>query len=101
MMSSHRLTSTNDFGDGVSRRTFVKGLAVGGAVAGLGQWRTSAWAQETAPMRWTTLSGSEFDLRIGETPMNFTGSPKLAITVNGSVPAPLLRWKRATRSPCE
>jgi CopA family copper-resistance protein len=25
--------------------------------------------------------------------MNFTGSPRVAFTVNGSVPAPLLRWK--------
>ena len=28
-----------------------------------------------APVAWTTFSGTEFDLRIGETPMNFTGSP--------------------------
>jgi FtsP/CotA-like multicopper oxidase with cupredoxin domain/YHS domain-containing protein len=48
---------------------------------------------EAAPLRSTTLSGTDFDLRIGETPMNFTGSPKVAITVNGSVPAPLLRWR--------
>ena len=41
---------------------------------------------------------TEFDSRIGETPMNFTGSPKSRL-VNGSVPAPTLRWKRATRSP--
>jgi CopA family copper-resistance protein len=32
-------------------------------------------------------------LRIGETPMNFTGHPRVAFTVNGSVPAPTLRWK--------
>ena len=93
MMSSHRFTSTNGSEEGVSRRTFVKGLAAGGAVAGLGLWRTTAWAQETAPVPRTTLSGTEFDLRIGETPMNFTGRPRVAVTVNGSVPAPLLRWK--------
>ena len=28
------------------------------------------------PVAWTTLSGTEFDLRIGETPMNFTGQPE-------------------------
>jgi len=93
MMSSHRFTSTNGFDNGVSRRTFVKGLAVGSAVAGLGLWRTRAFAQGTAPVVWTTLSGTEFDLRIGETPMNVTGNPRVAVTVNGSVPAPLLRWK--------
>ncbi|HEU4689397.1 MAG TPA: copper resistance system multicopper oxidase, partial [Vicinamibacterales bacterium] len=37
--------------------------------------------------------GTDFDLRIGETPMNFTGNPRTAFTVNGSVPAPTLRWK--------
>ena len=25
--------------------------------------------------------------------MNVTGSPRLAVTVNGSLPAPILRWK--------
>ena len=92
-MNSHRFASKESFEGGVSRRTFVKGLAVGGAVAGLGLWRTTALAQGIAPVAWTTLSGTEFDLRIGETPMNFTGSPRVAITVNGSVPAPTLRWK--------
>jgi CopA family copper-resistance protein len=77
----------------MSRRTFVKGLAISGAAARLGLWGNSALAQGTQPARWTTLSGTEFDLRIGETPMNFTGSPKVAITVNGSVPAPTLRWR--------
>jgi CopA family copper-resistance protein len=77
----------------VSRRTFVKGLAIGGAAAGLGLWRTPALAQGNPPAGWATLSGTEFDLRIGETPMNFTGNPKVAFTVNGSVPAPTLRWK--------
>ena len=77
----------------VSRRTFVKGLAVGGAVAGLGLWRTPALAQDNPPSAWTTLSGSDFDLRIGETPMNFTGNARMAFTVNGSVPAPTLRWR--------
>ena len=74
-----------------SRRTFVKGLAMG--AAGLGLWRDSAWAQGNPPSDWRTLRGSDFDLRIGETPMNFTGAPKIAFTVNGSVPAPTLRWK--------
>jgi CopA family copper-resistance protein len=76
-----------------SRRTFVKGLAVGGAAASLGLWRTPLLAQSDGRKAWTTIQGSDFDLRIGETPMNFTGSPKVAFTVNGSVPAPTLRWK--------
>jgi CopA family copper-resistance protein len=38
------------------------------------------------------LSGTEFDLRVGEQPVNFTGVTRLAHTVNGSLPAPILRW---------
>jgi CopA family copper-resistance protein len=78
---------------GVSRRTFVKGLATGGAIAGLGVWPTPTSAQTHGRTEWTTLTGTEFDLRIGETSMNFTGNPRVAYTVNGSVPAPTLRWK--------
>ncbi len=92
-MSSQRFLSPAFFDGQVSRRTFVKGLAVGGAAAGLGLWRTPALAQGNPPAAWTALSGTEFDLRIGETPMNITGNPRVAFTVNGSVPAPTLRWK--------
>ena len=77
----------------LSRRTFVKGLAVGGAVTGLGLWRAPAFAQGNAPAPWRDVAGTDFDLRIGETPMNFTGNPRSAITVNGSIPAPTLHWK--------
>ena len=76
-----------------SRRRFVKGLAVGGAVAGLGLWRPSAWASPDVGRQPTELSGTEFDLTIGETLMDFTGSPRVAVTVNGTVPAPSLRWR--------
>jgi CopA family copper-resistance protein len=77
----------------ISRRTFVKGLAAGGATIAAGGFRPPIFAQGNPPAAWRTLSGREFDLRIGETPMNFTGAPRTAFTVNGSVPAPLLRWK--------
>ena len=75
-----------------SRRTFVKGLAAGGVVAGLGLWRDSAVAQG-ARQSTGVLSGTEFDLSLGETLVNFTGSPRIAHTVNGSLPAPILRWR--------
>ena len=76
-----------------SRRAFVKGLVIGGGAAALGWSRTSLDAQGNPPSPWKTLAGSDFDLRIGETPMNVTGAPRIAFTVNGSVPAPTLRWK--------
>ncbi len=76
-----------------SRRTFVKGLATGGAIVGLCLWRPSAWASADQGRQPASLTGTEFDLTIGETLMNFTGSPRIGLTVNGSVPAPTLRWR--------
>lgn len=76
-----------------SRRTFVKGLAMGGAVAAFGTWGSSAWAQANARRESSSLNGTEFDLRIGETMVDFTGSPKRAFTINDSVPAPTLHWR--------
>ncbi|MCA1586097.1 MAG: copper resistance system multicopper oxidase [Acidobacteria bacterium] len=91
-MRSHKQPSRFREASPASRRTFVKGLAVGGALAGLGLWKPSAWAQ-TGSRPQDTLSGTEFDLTIGETAMNFTGAARTAHTVNGSLPAPLLRWR--------
>jgi len=78
-----------------SRRRFVQGIAAGGAVASLGLWPKPSWALQSIGNT-NVLSGTEFDLTIGETPMNFTGRTRTAITVNGSVPAPLLRWREGT-----
>ncbi|EZP30340.1 copper resistance system multicopper oxidase [Pseudomonas sp. RIT288] len=75
-----------------SRRTFVKGLAASGLLGGLGLWRAPVWAL-TPPGQINELSGSEFELFIGETPVNLTGSPRTALTINGSLPGPLLRWR--------
>lgn len=81
----------------LSRRTFVKGLVAGGAVATAGVWRPTVWASTDVGRQPPVLSGTEFDLTIGETLMNFTGSPRLALTVNGSVPSPTLRWREGDR----
>lgn len=77
-----------------SRRTFVKGLAVGGALASSGLWPVPSWAQAPSRARAGVLSGTEFDLRIGATRVNITGAARTAITVNGSLPAPTLRWRQ-------
>src|SRR5262245_59866844 len=92
-MRSQAVSSREPVAGPCSRRTFVKGLAAGGVLAGLGMWRMPARAQENRNAEWATLPGTDFDLRIGETPVNFTGSPQVGFTVNGSVPAPTLRWK--------
>ena len=93
-MRSFRFSFEHAVDRRIGRRTFVKGLAVAGAGASLGAWGTAAAAQgRVTPSPWKEIPGSDFDLRIGETPMNFTGHPRMAFTVNGSVPAPTLRWK--------
>ncbi|KQZ79537.1 copper resistance protein CopA [Rhodanobacter sp. Root561] len=80
----------------LSRRRFVQGVAIGGAVAGLGLLRPSnAWAL-TSPGQPTVLSGTDFALDIAETPVNYTGATRLATTVNGGIPGPILRWKEGT-----
>ncbi|MBV2131613.1 copper resistance system multicopper oxidase [Pseudomonas sp. MAP12] len=75
-----------------SRRTFIKGLAAGGMLAGLGLWRQPVWAL-ASPGQPTVLAGSQFDLSIDELAVNFTGKARTAIAINGSLPAPLLRWR--------
>jgi FtsP/CotA-like multicopper oxidase with cupredoxin domain len=78
------------------RRRFLQGLAAGGVLLGLSPWSRPAWAREavgTASGTAKVLSGTEFDLTIAETAVNFTGAPRLATTINGSIPAPTLRWR--------
>jgi len=77
-----------------SRRRFVQGLATGGALAGLGLWPQTGWAQQSRKM--PVLRGTEFDLSVGETLVNYTGQTRPAVTINGTLPGPLLRWKEGT-----
>jgi len=74
------------------RRRFVQGLAAGGTLASLGLWRTPVWAATNASQN-TVLSGTDFKLEIAQTPANLTGAPRMATTVNGTLPAPTLRWR--------
>jgi len=80
---------------GMGRRRFVQGLVAGGVLASLSSPVLSALAnsnplsQGTAPI----LRGNEFDLVVDELPVNFTGKPGVATTINGSLPAPTLRWR--------
>jgi len=86
----------------INRRTFVKGLAVGSAAAGMGLWPSrlargagnpEGLPPHTGQGSQVTLTGTEFDLRIAESPVNFTGATRTGITVNGTIPAPLVRWR--------
>jgi len=76
-----------------SRRRFVQGLTLGGIAAGFGLDARSACAAPPAP-RVPVLSGTEFDLSIGAMPVNITGAQRKATVVNGSLPAPMLRWRQ-------
>jgi len=85
---------------GFSRRRFVQGLVAGGVIGALGGLAPGAWAHSggshpransgTAPV----LSGTEFDLVIAESAVNFTGQPGIATTINGMLPGPTLRWRK-------
>ena len=76
-----------------SRRRFVRGVAAGSALAGLGWWPAAAGTAVQRTGNPNLLSGTEFDLTIGETPVNLTGRARTGTTVNGSIPAPVLRWR--------
>jgi FtsP/CotA-like multicopper oxidase with cupredoxin domain len=79
----------------LQRRRFVQGLAASGILLGLPAIIKPAWADtvNTTTGGAPVLSGTEFDLTIAETPVNFTGTPRMATTINGSLPAPTLRWR--------
>ena len=75
----------------ITRRTLLRGMAIG-AAAGLGLWREPVWALDT-PKQAGVLAGTDFDLSIGAMPVDITGRAARAITVNGSLPGPILRWR--------
>ena len=78
-----------------SRRRFVQGLALGGLALGTAGLRLPAFAADSdARVGPQVLRGTEFDLSIGASPVNFTGRVRPAMTVNGSLPAPILRWRQ-------
>ena len=77
---------------GVTRRRFVQGLVAGGVIAGLDMWSWPALALKTRNEQ-AVLRGTRFDLVIEKVAANFTGRPRVATAINGSVPGPVLRWR--------
>jgi CopA family copper-resistance protein len=79
-----------------SRRRFVQGVAAGSSLlaTGLG---TSVMAAANGTPQQQVLSGNQFKLSFDYQPVNFTGKNRLATAINGSVPAPVLRWKQGER----
>jgi CopA family copper-resistance protein len=78
-------------GSALSRRRLIQSAVPAGGLALVSWPLHSALA---APSRAAVLSGTEFQLEIGPVPINITGRPTTATAVNGSVPAPILRWRQ-------
>jgi len=79
-----------------SRRRFVQGVAAGSGLlaTGLG---TSVMAASNGTPPQQVLSGNQFKLSFDYQKVNFTGKDRIATAINGSVPAPVLRWKQGER----
>ena len=77
------------------RRRFVQGLAAGGVMLGLSPFAHAAGIVSSQARTGTApvLTGTDFNLEVGQSPVNFTGNPRMAFTINGSIPAPTLRWR--------
>ncbi|MBL1274607.1 MAG: copper resistance system multicopper oxidase [Ectothiorhodospiraceae bacterium] len=75
----------------------MQGLAAGGVMMGMSPFVSTSWADQvktaTRSGMAPVLTGTEFDLTIAETMVNFTGSPRMATTVNGSIPSPILKMR--------
>ena len=94
-----KFSSSRGCATDVDRRRLVQALAGSGiaAAAGLSVFSSAGRAQDTPTANGPQiLSGTEFDLWLGETPMNFSGRIRPTTSVNGSVPAPTLRWREGT-----
>ncbi|MEA1941163.1 MAG: copper resistance system multicopper oxidase [Pseudomonadota bacterium] len=78
----------------ISRRLFLgSAAALGGVAAGglLPAWAQSQGAANLGGLR--PLSGQAFDLTVGRSGVRIDGRQGPAITINGQLPAPLLRWR--------
>ena len=86
----HSLHSAN-----LPRRKLLKGLAAGGVIVGLYPLLqpTRASGLNPHPNNAPVLSGTEFDLVVAESQVNFTGKIRMATTINGSIPAPTLHMR--------
>jgi CopA family copper-resistance protein len=81
----------------LSRRHFVLGASSALALTTLpfSQNLLADSVAQTSTVK--ILNGNQFDLQIGYQKVNYTGKTRIATTVNGSLPAPILRWKEGER----
>lgn len=76
----------------MSRRTLVRGAAIGAGAAVLAPW-LPAWASPVSAGL-PTLSGDDIALRIAMQTFDMDGRSTRAVGINGTVPAPLLRLRQ-------
>jgi CopA family copper-resistance protein len=76
-----------------SRRRFIEGLAAGTVLTAAGAWAPLRRAGAGSVGERAILRGTEFDLAIGDAAVNLTGRASAATVVNGTLPAPTLRWR--------
>lgn len=79
----------------LDRRALIKGVAIGGGALMMQPW-LPVWAQPVSAGL-PTLSGEVIDLRVGADTLNIDGKLARAVTINGTVPAPLLRLKQGQK----
>ena len=77
----------------MARRRFVQGLAAGGVVASMPGLARAALENRAHTGTAPVLTGTEIQLVVEETLVNYTGKPRMATTINGSIPAPTLRLR--------
>lgn len=77
----------------INRRAFLAGGAAAASMAGL----YPAWAQSVshglARKGFETLTGNEFAIAVANTSFDVNGRTGHAVTLNGTIPAPLLRFR--------
>jgi FtsP/CotA-like multicopper oxidase with cupredoxin domain len=78
-----------------SRRKFVQGVAAGGALLATGLGYSSI--TRAGYQQPQILTGNHFAITIDYKNVNFTGADRIATAINGSVPAPVLRWRQGQR----
>ena len=79
----------------IERRDVLRAGALGAAGFGLSGF-FPAWAQSGSPglaRAMPTLSGEDIALRIGHSPFTVGGRTGHAVTINGTIPGPLLRLR--------
>lgn len=79
------------------RRRFVQGMAMGGALLSLGLSPARLLARNNSLYNQPTLNGKRFKLNLVPTAVNLTGRERMATTVNGLIPGPVLRWREGDR----